>query len=140
MGRHVFVHTNKKLINKKQKTFRQNIFNNLSPGIDNILFYSINRDISKKLNNINRSNKIININKENKLNDMNNISDINNPIIKKNIESINFFGPYFSFFPSCRSKNMEFYINHILIYLKVFLIHIYLNNPPEYLGIFYYDI
>ena len=111
MPRHVFVHTNKKLINKKQKTFRQNIFNNLSPAIDNNTIYSINNDILKKLNKINRSNKIINMNKENKFNDINKINDINNPIIKKNIEGINFYGPYFSFCPSCRTKNMEFYNN-----------------------------
>ena len=111
MPRHVFVHTNKKLINKKQKTFRQNIFNNLSPGVDNNTIFSINKDILNKLNKINKSNKIININKENKFIDINKINDINNPIIKKNIEGINFYGPYFSFCPSCRNRNMDFYNN-----------------------------
>ena len=110
MPRHVFVHTNKKLINKKQKTFRQNIFNNLSPGVDNNT-YSINKDILNKLNKINKSNKIININKENKLNDINKIRDIKNPLIKKNIEGINYYGPYFSFCPSCKNRNMDFYNN-----------------------------
>ena len=32
-------------------------------------------------------------------------------VIKKNIESINCYGPYFSFCPSCRNKNMEYYNN-----------------------------
>ena len=56
----------KKLINKKRKTFGGNISNILSPGVDNNT-YLINKDISNKLNEISKSNKIININKENKL-------------------------------------------------------------------------
>lgn len=102
LQRHTFMHTNKKLISKKQKTFRQNIFNNLNPSKDNI-FYSFNKN---NLNKLTKTNKFININNENKDN-----TKINNPIIKKNIESINFYGPYFSFCPSCRTKNLEYYNN-----------------------------
>ena len=40
---------------------------------------------------------------------MNKLNEINNPIIKKNIESINFYGPYCSFCPTCRNKNIEYY-------------------------------
>lgn len=36
---------------------------------------------------------------------------IKDPLVKKHLESINYFGPYFSFCPSCRSKNLEFYNN-----------------------------
>ena len=109
MPRHTFMHTNKKLINKKQRTFRQNIFNNLSPSRDTT-HYSINKDI---LNKIVKKNKIKNINIENKdkENNFKKIYIINNPIIKKNIESINYFGPYYSFCPSCRNKNLEYYNN-----------------------------
>ena len=105
MAKRVYMHTNKKLINKKQKTFRQNIFNNLSPAIDNT-FYSFNKE---KLKKINISNKLLNINKDNKNSDISKLSEISNPIIKKNIESINYYGPYFSFCPSCRNKNMEYF-------------------------------
>ena len=95
---------------KKQKTFRQNIFNNLSPQRENF-FYSFNRNN----NNINKITKIINKNKNlnNEITDKENykLIDIRNPIIKKNIESINFYGPYFSFCPSCRNKNLEYYNN-----------------------------
>ena len=104
MPKRVYVHTNKKIMNKKQKTFRQNIFNNLSPSIDNT-FYSFNKE---KLKKINISNKLLNINKKS---DISKLSEISNPIIKKNIESINCYGPYFSFCPSCRNKNMEYYNN-----------------------------
>ena len=109
MTKRVFIHTNKKIMNKKQKTFRQNIFNNLSPPIDNT-FYSFNKE---KLKKINISNKLFNIiqNKTNKNSDISKLSEITNPIIKRNIESINYYGPYFSFCPSCRSKNMEYYNN-----------------------------
>ena len=102
LQRHTFMHTNKKLISKKQKTFRQNIFNNLNPSKDNT-FYSFNKN---NLNKLTKTKKFININNDNKDN-----TKINNPIIKKNIESINFYGPYFSFCPSCRTKNLEYYNN-----------------------------
>ena len=108
--RHIFIHTNKKNISKKQRTFRQNIFNNLSPSIDNT-FYSFNKNI---LNKISKSNKIINIYNENKNKngkDIGKINEISNPIIKKSIESINYYGPYFSFCPSCCNKNLEYYNN-----------------------------
>jgi len=106
--KHIFIHTNKKLINKKQKTFRQNIFNNLSPSVDNS-FYSFNKNL---LNKLSKSNKIINIYNENKngkdISKMNEVN-INHPIVKKSIESINYYGPYFSYCPSCRNKNLEYY-------------------------------
>ena len=104
--RHTFMHTNKKLISKKQRTFRQNIFNNLNPSSErDNTYYSLNKDT---LNKIIIKNKTGNIKKE-KENDLK--INVNNPIIKKNIESINFYGPYYSFCSSCRNKNMEYYNN-----------------------------
>lgn len=97
---------NKKIVSKKQKTFRQNIFNNLSPSNDNT-FYSLEKS---NLMNMNKSSNIIR-NKNAKVNNTQKIIDITNPIIKKNVESINNFGPYFSYCPSCRNKNMDFYNN-----------------------------
>ena len=97
---------NKKIVSKKQKTFRQNIFNNLSPSNDST-FYSLEKS---NLMNMNKSSNIIR-NKNAKVNNTQKIIDITNPIIKKNVESINNFGPYFSYCPSCRNKNMDFYNN-----------------------------
>ena len=108
LPRHTFIHTNKKLISKKQRTFRQNIFNNLNPSIDrdnNNTHYSLNKDTLNKI----ITKKKINLNKE-KENEMK-ITIISNPIIKKSIESINFYGPYYSFCSSCRKKNLEYYNN-----------------------------
>ena len=36
---------------------------------------------------------------------------INDPIIKKYLESINYFGPYYSYCPPCNNRNLEFYKN-----------------------------
>ena len=37
--------------------------------------------------------------------------NINNQTVLKNLEGINFFGPYFSFCPPCGNRNLEFYKN-----------------------------
>jgi hypothetical protein len=34
---------------------------------------------------------------------------IKNPKIKKNLEDIDYYGPYFSHCPSCKNKNLDFY-------------------------------
>lgn len=105
--RHTFTHTDKKLISKKQRTFRQNIFNNLSSSSEDKTFYPFNKVI---LNKNKAMNRILNISNENKVNNnIRKIIEINNPIIKRNVESINYYGPYFSFCPSCRNKNINFY-------------------------------
>ena len=36
---------------------------------------------------------------------------INNPVIQKNLEFINFYGPYYSYCPPCLNRNLEFYNN-----------------------------
>ena len=109
--RHTYIHINRKLLSKKQKTFRQNIFNNLGPMGDTT-FFSLNKSILDKTN---KSCRLINIkniyngNKSEK--ELEKINDIKSPLIRKNIESINYYGPYFSFCPSCRNKNMDFFNN-----------------------------
>ena len=35
--------------------------------------------------------------------------EINNPIVNKYLEKVNFYGPYYSYCPPCRNNNMEFY-------------------------------
>jgi hypothetical protein len=102
MPRHTFMYINKKLVNKKQKTFRQNIFNNLSPSRENKFYSSCNNSLGK----INRTIRFFDANKENDDN-----IKMNNPMVKKSIESINYYGPYFSFCPSCKNKNMNYYYN-----------------------------
>jgi uncharacterized protein Veg len=37
--------------------------------------------------------------------------NINNPVVIKYLEGINFYGPYFSYCPPCGNKNLEFYKN-----------------------------
>lgn len=34
-----------------------------------------------------------------------------NPLVNRNLESINFYGPYFSYCPPCYNKNIEYYNN-----------------------------
>ena len=84
---------------KRRNIFRQNIFVNLIP--------QKNKNKSKRTQSaIMRSgykkNKDIFFKK--KLN-------IKNETIMKNLESINFFGPYYSYCPPCGNRNVDFYKN-----------------------------
>ena len=89
---------------KRQQAFRQSIFNNLIPP-------------KKKLH---MSKSMIMQNKKNEESDYgmflnSNVSlfnkkiEINDPVIKKHLDNINFFGPYYSYCPPCRNRNLEFY-------------------------------
>ena len=80
----------KKYLIKRKNSFRQNIFNFDSMKEKNNNFNTFNDSISR----------ISGKNKEIKIIDK---------AIKKNIKSINIFGPHFSFCPSCQNKNLEFY-------------------------------
>ena len=77
---------------KKQSYFRQNLFclDSLRPKYTTL--FSMNN--TKTSNHLNKK----------KLN----ILDRN---IEKNVKNISNYGPYFSFCPSCKSKNIEFYNN-----------------------------
>ena len=98
---------------KRQRAFRQNIFNNLIPpkqviegdstaknNINNIQSY-------KKLRTINRTTSFLNSDFESFYKKV----KINNPIIQKNLENINFYGPFYSYCPPCLNRNLEFYNN-----------------------------
>ena len=102
MPRHTFMCTNKKLISKKQKTFRQNIFNNLYPSMENKYYSSCDNSLGK----INKTIRFFDASKDN----ADSIKKTN-PAVQKSIESINYYGPYFSFCPSCKNKNMNYYYN-----------------------------
>ena len=103
-------------INKRQNTFRQNIFTNLLPSQQKM---KDNFEKNKTFTNFYKknNNNIINLKNRNDLylNSNNEIFEkkinINNPTIMKYLEGINFFGPYFSYCPPCGNKNLEFYKN-----------------------------
>ena len=95
----------------RQESYRQNIYTSLIP---------INsRTQSSKLKSRVKSNKKLKKIEESKYGPFlsSNIElfdkkvEINNPVLKKNLESINFYGPYYSYCPPCKSRNLEFYKN-----------------------------
>ena len=98
---------------KRQRAFRQNIFNNLiSPK------KIIEEEISPKniINNIPTLKKLRTMNRTTSF--LNSYYDtfyqkikINNPIIQKNLENINFYGPFYSYCPPCLNGNLDFYNN-----------------------------
>ena len=100
--------------NRRQNTFRQNIFTNLLPSekgstknlskTSSTPFYDRKKDEIKK-----RSTNYIFLNSDNEIFERK--IKITNPTIVKYLESINFFGPYFSHCPLCNNKNLEYYKN-----------------------------
>ena len=94
--------------NKRQITFRQNIFTNLLPSKQKYNTVS-------KLEGNKTFTDFYKIKGDLYLNSYNELFDkkvsINNPLILKYLEGINFYGPYFSYCPPCGNKNLEFYKN-----------------------------
>ena len=100
-----------KLRAKRQRAFRQNIFNNLLEPKTNIT--------SNSMINLNSNGKFrkIKIKKEEKFGPFLNFDyetfykkiKINNPVIERHLENINFYGPYYSYCPPCLNRNLEFY-------------------------------
>ena len=91
---YLYNYTNKKIFNfkrnyliKKKNYFRQNIFSLESLKEKNNKFNKINKNKNKG----------------------NNYNKIRNKTIEKNLKNINYFGPLFSYCPSCRDKNINFY-------------------------------
>ena len=90
--------------NERQEAFRQNIYNKMIPL--NLKIQSVknkNNKINKKQEN--KFGLYLNLNTE----EFNKKIEIKNPIVKKYLESINFYGPYYSYCPPCKNRNMEFY-------------------------------
>ena len=88
---------------KRKNVFRQNVFNNLIPNSN----YSVPKRTQER--------KKIKIEERPFF-----VSDhqsfikrveIANPLIIKNLESINYYGPYFSHCPPCNNRNLDFYKN-----------------------------
>ena len=90
--------------NERQEAFRQNIYNKMIPL--NLKIQSVknkNNKINKKQEN--KFGLYLNLNSE----EFNKKIEIKNPIVKKYLESINFYGPYYSYCPPCKYKNLDFY-------------------------------
>ena len=98
---------------KRQRAFRQNIFNNLIPPknakiIDSNQKNNMNNFNSyRKLKSMNRTTSFLNSDWESFYKKC----KISNPIIRRNLENINFYGPYYSYCPPCLNRNLEFYNN-----------------------------
>ena len=104
--------------NRRQNTFRQNIFTNLLPsgekygknfGKTITGFNSCSNFRKKKIDFQNRNNNNIYLNSDYDF--FNKKININNPTLLKYLEGINYFGPYFSYCPPCGNRNLEFYKN-----------------------------
>lgn len=95
---------------RRKNVFIQSIFNNIVPSTNNIS--------SKSIKNIIEQNNSYNNKTNNKL-------EIEDPEIKRNLETINNYGPYYSYCPPCKKRNIGFYNNYekknclkLLQYLK----------------------
>ena len=97
---------------KRQRAFRQNIFNNLLPPKQ--------KNKSNSMININSNGKFRKIKikkKDEKYGPFLNFDyesfckkiKINNPIVERQLENINFYGPYYSYCPPCLNRNLEYY-------------------------------
>ena len=94
---------------QKQEMFKQAIYNKLIPSKQKS-FSSRNIQITKKHEEEKTSTKYGPfLNSDNEI--FNRKIEITNPLVKKHLESINYFGPYYSYCPPCRNRNMEFYKN-----------------------------
>ena len=103
IGRNIFYNTIKnQQIFKRKNVIKQNVFNNLISQRDSFISKSVSHKIyNKKLNQIPFSDYNSFIKK----------IKVKNPLVNKNLENINFYGPYFSYCPPCYNKNIEYYNN-----------------------------
>ena len=96
---------------QKQEMFKQAIYNKLIPSKTKLSFSSRNIQIPKKHEEEKTSTTKYGpfLNSDNEI--FNRKIEITNPLVKKHLESINYFGPYYSYCPPCRNRNMEYYKN-----------------------------
>jgi len=101
-NRNIFYQTIKnQQIFKRKNVIRQNVFNNLVSTRESFDAKSTDNKCIKKLKPIIFSDYKNFIKK----------IKIKNPLVDKNLENINFYGPYFSYCPPCYNKNIEYYNN-----------------------------
>jgi hypothetical protein len=95
---------------RRQNTFRQNIFTNLLPSNRKYISESpLEGNKTRSYFSFAKDKKNVYLNSDNDL--FNKKIKINDPIMLKYLEGINFYGPYFSYCPPCGNKNLEFYKN-----------------------------
>ena len=100
--RSIFYNTIKnQQIFKRKNVIRQNVFNNL---VKNDIFTSKSTTNKISRNNLN---PIVFSNYNNFITKL----KVKSPLVNKNLENINFYGPYFSYCPPCYNKNIEYYNN-----------------------------
>ena len=101
-NRNIFYKTIKnQQIFKRKNVIRQNVFNNLVSTRESFDSNTTHNKSVKKLKPITFSDYKNFIKK----------IKIKNPLVDKNLENINFYGPYFSYCPPCYNKNIEYYNN-----------------------------
>ena len=130
---------------KRQRAFRQNIFNNLIPpkkNKENEIYNRNNTNILgkyKKIRTISKSTSFLNSGSDTFYRKV----KITNPIIQKNLENINFYGPFYPYCPPCLNRNLEFYNNldpdqclKLIQYIKKIrkknILNIKGNNSPSH--------
>jgi hypothetical protein len=92
---------------KRKNVFRQNVFNNL---VSNNAYSTDNKSPEKKplkSESYNKIKPLVGTDYQSFIKKV----EITNPIINKNLESINFYGPYFSHCPPCYNRNLDYYKN-----------------------------
>ena len=100
--RSIFYNTIKnQQIFKRKNVIRQNVFNNL---VKNDIFTSKSTTNKISRNNLN---PIVFSNYNNFIKKL----KVKSPLVNKNLENINFYGPYFSYCPPGYNKNIEYYNN-----------------------------
>ena len=96
---------------KRQRAFRQNIFNNLLPEKNKNLYNSMinlkERTRKKKFEKKELS-PFLNFDNEAFYKKV----KITNPVIERQLENINYYGPYYSYCPPCLNRNLSYY-NHL---------------------------
>ena len=80
---------------RRKNAFVKSIYNNMIPR--KISFHS-SKNIIKQNNSYN--------------NKINHKVEIEDPEIKRKLETINYYGPYYSYCPSCKRRNIDFYNNY----------------------------
>ena len=91
-------------INKKLNYLNHNIYSNLS-SFSSSSSKIKKRNASAKINKNKTYGIFLNDNSES----FNKKHKINNKLIKKFLEGINYYGPYYSHCPPCWNKNIDFY-------------------------------
>ena len=92
---------------KRKNVFRQNVFNNLVSNNASSVDTKFQKKKKLKIEINEKINPFLGTDHKNFIKKI----EINNPIVNKNLESINYYGPYFSHCPPCYNRNLNYYKN-----------------------------